>query len=675
FMHSDATRLKEIEVYAQSVQPTKYGIVAIPNKEEQRQSSDAWMLMDRMMIPGLQIDVLNRKVTAANSQQVSYFINGVHAEIWEVVALSPQRISHIEFLASPPDPQYNNARWVLNFVLKEPDYGGYAMMEAEQGIVYHIGSIDVATKINRGRMTYLAMAAADYSNDNAISMDAEKEYRYAPDSVVVKVSNTKEWIDKQNYTGAFVARYDSKNVMLQGSAGFKYRRVSKDHSEIGNNYLYNGEAAHADAISDASGESYAPYIRLAWQFSNLPYKATLTGSASLTYNRNSAYNLYTVKEIPDPLQNDSKESAWIPFMALAYQVPVFGKNSLKLSADFSSERYNIDYIGTAQSHQRLINNDLNISIRYNHIFSDSWRGSFLVGVPVKAYKVNEQKFNTRAYFNAYFSLNGSIGRKHSFSGFAQIQQMTLQPEFYNTVIRQDDEMEGSQGAPNLKVPRFLSANFAHTWMASNLFSLNSSIGTYGVLDDLVPDFRPSNGLMIRTMVNSGDYYTLFATINPSLSLCNRKLRLNLYSYFAYEHHTGIYSLSLRNAVFRPSVAWDVSRHLSLSTQFSTSIGKAYMRGGTGANVARNFGSLVVVGTYSAGNLLLSARLNWSLRKSNGWEYWLDHSYLQEHYYSSRPSNNRFLLLTARYTFDFGRKMNHEEKASFEGTAKTAVLSR
>ena len=129
------------------------GVVYIPSKEAKQHSININDLLARMMVAGLRVDLGSNKVETTYQGEVHFYIDGVEAQDWEVKALRPKDVLHVEYLKSPADPKYKNYQAVVNLVMKKYKYGGYVLGEVNQSFVYNSGNY------GRGKSEYWQMDA------------------------------------------------------------------------------------------------------------------------------------------------------------------------------------------------------------------------------------------------------------------------------------------------------------------------------------------------------------------------------------------------------------------------------------------------------------------------------------------------------------------------------------
>lgn len=672
---TDTTEVKsiqEVTVTAQNHVAIQDGIAYTPTPEERRLSSNAVSLLARMMVAGLRVDEFSGTVETSWGKGVSFFIDGAEAQDWEVKAIRPKEVARVEYLQSPSDPRFRGASSVVNFVMRQYAYGGYVVLNGQQSFVNEFGDYSVATKYKRGKTTFLAMLDGFYRNAEDCKSWQDVTYRYNDGHAAQRSVRSVNDFEQQAYTGGISLRHDTQRFVWIAQAGLKHSRKPHDHTESTVSMVEGQSAWQSDATTDGTSRSLLPYASFTGYLLGLPRNAYMYGGASFSYNYNRAESQYLLASADAvPLLNGYKERAFLPNVWLGYNMLAHKKARAIFVVDYTPEVYLTDYLGSAASHQRLTNSYLTLTARYDHYFSNKWKGTLKAIVPVETYKVNHDASHTTVFINGAFSLSGQISPKHSIYAEAKITQSEVIPSYYNTVVRQDNDAEGSRGNADLKTVRQAFALLSYTWMPVNSFSLNAAVTWDNIIHDIVPYWHEENGLMVREMVNSGDYNPLYISLSPSASFFKGKLRLQSKFSYNQEWHSGLYHVNNKYFGIYPSVFWSISNNWSANAGFNWSSGKAYMRGGS--QMGRFVSTMNVGVQYAKGNLYLKAQVCSVFRK-NGWvKNWLTSSNIDSYTYLSRPWDGRYITLSATYTIDYGKKLQHGDDMSFGGTSKSSAL--
>lgn len=662
-------KLDEIVVDATRNYATTDGVVYIPSKEARQHAVNINDLLARMMVAGLHVDMAADKVETTYKGEVHFYIDGVEAQDWEVKALRPKDVLHVEYMKSPTDPKYKNYQAVVNLVMKEYKYGGYVLGEVNQSFVNNSGDYGAVAKVNSGKWTFTGLADVFYRNADDIKHNTNTQYVFGQDNIISRATEETQREHIRVFTTALNALYRSDKFTIAASAGFRYNRTPVNNSDMKISYTGNDTPGNGNAVTEASTKGVVPYVGAYFQLSKLPHNSMLYGAASFSYNHNGASTTYTFNA---PIFNGTEEDVYLPSVWLAYAFPLYKQNYMTVTAEYSSEIYKTFYTGTDNTRQELTNNYVYAKLRYNHNFSDKWSASAQVEVPVNFYKVNGGKYDTKPYINGFVTMNGRIGTKHSIYAYAQIKQMPISPTYYNTVVRQDNEIEGTKGNATLNPQRYTAALASYAWMPVNCFSLSTDVMWEEIMHDIVPSWHPDNGLMVQDIVNSGNYDIVSASLTPSLSLFKGKLNMQSRFYYAHEMHSGIRDFSFDNFGIYPYLSCNMNKHFSVSCGYNKSFNKGFMRGGYGTT-AKFSDNLKVNLQYTNGNLYAMLSVNSLLRKDGWVKSRFDSDNVHSNEYLSRPWDGRYISLTLRYTLDFGRKTEHGNDARFEGNTKTSVL--
>lgn len=662
--------INEVVVTAKNHIAIKDGVAYIPTPEERKSSYNYAALLSRMMVAGLRVDEFTNKVETTWGKEVNYFINGLEASEWEIKKLRPKEVARMEYLQSPTDPKFKNYTAVVNFVLREYDYGGYVMAEANQGFGNNnYGDYDIAGKLKKGHMTYQATIGGYYKDTHENRGNTDVTYIYNDGHKMNKRTDDNGTNKQDIYSTNFSARYDSKKLVWQTKIGLRFNKIP--NSRTTENVFYNDEAA-GTSIIDVSSQSLSPYIYSQIIIYGLPHKSYLLGSLSFSYNHNKGNNNYLLTaDEQQSIFNKTRENSYLPSLTLSYYLPISKKSSLVCKTDFNTEIYRTNYYGTADTYQKLINSYYSFDLKYSYRFSNNWKGNLAVKMPIQSYKVQDDPAMTKVYLNGSMTLNGKINQRHSIYIEANITQSAINPSYYNTVVRQDDEFTGSKGNADLKTVRQAFALASHTWMPNNTFSLNSSFSWDNIINDIVPYWHEIDGLMVKEMINSGSFNPIYLNVTPSVSFMNGKLRISSNVSYVHEWHNGLFHVNNGYWGWYPSAYCSLGKYWAVNLNYAYSSGKGYMRGSSKLSEFSNNFKLGV--QFTKGNLFMKLQVN-SLFLKNGYiKSWLISENINNYTYTSRPWDRRYVSLSASYTIDYGKKISHGSNLNFGGKTKTSVL--
>lgn len=329
------------------------------------------------------------------------------------------KLDHINIC--PLEAKYVNTA-VVNFVLREYDYGGYVMAEANQGFSNNnYGDYDIAGKLKKGHMTYQATIGGYYKSTHENHGNTDVTYKYNDAHEMNKKTDYNGTNKQEIYSTNFSARYDSKKTVWLIKTGLRFNKVP--NSRTTENVSYNDEAA-GTSILDESSQSLSPYINSQIIIYGLPHKSYLVGSLSFSYNHNKGNNKYLLMATEQQsIFNKTRENSYLPSLTLSYYLPISKKSSLVCKTDFNTEIYRTNYYGTADTYQKLMNSYYSFDLKYSYRFSNNWKGNVAVKMPIQSYKVQDNPVMSKVYVNGSMTLNGKISQRHSIYIEANIKQV------------------------------------------------------------------------------------------------------------------------------------------------------------------------------------------------------------------------------------------------------------
>lgn len=669
-----ATALDEVVVEGVTREAITDGVSYVPSRNVRKHSMNIGDMLARMMVAGLKSDPFATKPETISGKEVAVFIDGAEAEEWEVKAIRPGDVARVNYLQSPSDPRYRGKQYVLDIMLRKSDYGGYAVIDAGQGIILDEGQYTLTGKVTRKKWTFQAYADAHYRNAGDIETSTDTRYSFSDGTVVERKALAENSESTRDASGAFMARYSTEDFYMSLSTGYRHDRTPENKSRQKLTYTGGGDSdtEESEAFSEASSRQSAAYLKSVFEFYNLPHKASVYAKAGVSYNHSNSSSAYTAGVLSDPLPNGARSDAWFPYARLDYSLPVFGGGRLTAAASWSSEIYRTQYSGTYGSFQKLTNSYLYLILIYRHSLNRDWNISGYVQSPVSFQKVNDARTRSSASFDGNVRVNGQIGREHSISAYATLSRGVLPPRYYNDVLRQDNEMEGTKGNAELNPERYGDAGISHSWMPGNTFSLYTSLDWELIHDEVVPYWHEEGRLMVNDWVNGGDYNKLSLTVTPSVSLLSGNLNIQSSCMIERETHSGHRKFGRYAFYWFPYASYNLNSHFSISGTYILSHGRGYLKGGK-SSLGQSSNRLDLSLTYHTGNLFLSCDVHSVLRKHGYFKNFYESPSYSNDMRLSRPWDGRYILLSLRYTLDFGKKIRKGGDIRFDGKVKSGVL--
>ncbi|QIK53628.1 TonB-dependent receptor [Dysgonomonas sp. HDW5B] len=141
--------LNEVVVTADAVINKVNKQILLPSSLQLKTSTQGFDLLNKMPIPDIRVDVVNRVISSADGGNVQLRINGVRSEINELMSLKAENILRVESY-NALDARFGNedASVIIDVILKERRTGGYVMADLTNALFTGFGNHQVASRMN-----------------------------------------------------------------------------------------------------------------------------------------------------------------------------------------------------------------------------------------------------------------------------------------------------------------------------------------------------------------------------------------------------------------------------------------------------------------------------------------------------------------------------------------------
>ena len=146
-MDSSAIALNEVTVTANSVINKSDRKIILPTSVQLHASTNGLTLLQQMKLNRIQIDLMDKKITASGGGEVQIRINGAPANVQEVLALRPEDILRIEY-HDDPGVRYGNVEAVLDYITRRHETGGYVSLDFDACPYLIFTNQRITTKVN-----------------------------------------------------------------------------------------------------------------------------------------------------------------------------------------------------------------------------------------------------------------------------------------------------------------------------------------------------------------------------------------------------------------------------------------------------------------------------------------------------------------------------------------------
>lgn len=143
-------QLEEVTVTASNLTATADKKMVFPNPKQVKAAHNGIDLLNRLMLPRLNINPMDGSISTNDGGSVQLCINGRKASKEEVTALQPEEIIRVE-MEEDPGVRYGDAAVVVNYIVRRYNMGGSFSINGQQSIHTLFGRNNLNGKLNFGK--------------------------------------------------------------------------------------------------------------------------------------------------------------------------------------------------------------------------------------------------------------------------------------------------------------------------------------------------------------------------------------------------------------------------------------------------------------------------------------------------------------------------------------------
>lgn len=545
--------LDEVTVTSQRYIRKPDKVMIFPDHKQVKYAANGYDLLSNLMIPGLEIDRLEKKVSTL-AGEASLYINGIKASYQEVQALRPKDIDRIEY-HDTPQGRFAKDIVAINYITKKYEYGGYVLGSAHQRIGYLLGDYMVTAKYNKKTTTYSVIAGYEIEKNKISSIKEENinlsqillnknsnEYSSNPSNTQYVTFSVDKWIKNDNW-----------NIQVG------YVRNSLPDQITTYDITYKELEKTTNSYNNAEQTSNKPYIGLSY-YHPINKQQWLMVQASTVYTRNVYKRNYKEE---NPLTNESytynmrtDEDYYRLVGDITYYLGL--KKNNYFMADLIHYQYitSDKYSGDIQTDMNLLSGESQLRLTYAQTLWKKLFLSFTLGGSLNVYSLRHEMSQTTFSPRPNINLQYTINQKNNISASAYMGNSHPQLSALNKIDQPVDFIQTRRGNPDLGITKFIGSNFQYTFLSNN-FSLTAGINYNGMQNLQKVCYYEENSSLIQSFLSNGNYHHIASMLSPSVSLFNNSFKLKADIGFTRSIITGEYAMSKNNWTGNLSASYSI----------------------------------------------------------------------------------------------------------------------
>ena len=671
-MQEQAVSLGTVTVEADNTQLYSDKSIYRPSETQKKFSLSGADLLNHMAIPQLGI-ISENSIVTNGGKPVAVFIDYLPATEKDLQAMRVSDVRRVEYLEYPSDPRLQGNAYVVNFIMQQYEYGGYAKLygtgsflnsHTEQGVVN--------VRMQYKRMTYdLMRSAYDYATKHS-GEEMKETFRLPQEDGSInqftrKSETTESEQQRGNYYLIFRATYNSDKV--QASSLINTNLDRQPNTAKNGIVSYSPEIAPKSEFNSTSTK-FSKFISYdGYYFFSLPKNNSLTFSPKYSLSH-TVQNSNYLEEGFSSIRNSATDNTNKLSMDLKLKHD-FGKFGSLLAYAKGSYQYNRTlYSGTADALDRAKASRLGIGVNYEASFNKI-RSHIGFGWDWDKLQFG-QKTDGRNAPAFDMSIHYTPDRKHSISAIFQMEAWLPSPNFKSDQIITASPFLKYTGNPNLTTAKSYDFDFNYTWVPNNNYSLSAYGWAWMVKERYAYVYEPDGNGVIRTIKQPmGSYAQGIYGVKGTARLLGRSMVLTGNLSQIFNHNGRPYNINHFHLYYTLQMFYYL-KNWNFGVTYVSTVGTwDGMMNGIWQRDKDNY--YLNVG-WSKSNWKLSAmvrniaRWDWksSQRIMNSEFYSTDETLINGNYHAT-------IKLTATYTFGFGKKVKRDNEPQASGSASSGIL--
>ena len=524
----DTVQLDEVMVSA-NLQKKADRWVFYPSDAIKRQSTDAYDVLQRMALPDLQFDLMNRTLSSQKGGALQIRINGVPSNHSDLAALQPQDIARVEYIDNPGIVYGDGVAAVLLVHTKRGYEGMQGGVQIANALTAKQGNAYAYFKLIGLKNQLSIKATSHYKNVGGVFTNSNKTFRYPTSDMTLNAQG-----DDRTYRlrgGSIQLEYNRLldernsffNVMANYTTSYRPENVSASRIQHNDAPFFYEELLTKDKTHNVSLDLY-----LDKQFAS---KANLLANLTVTYigsDYHRAYNkVYHAAAQPaftNAYDVDGQHKSIIG--EIVFKQPLSKWHNLSLGTYNRLSNTHNTYVATNGTSPTSLLNFNN----YDYIELSGTLGklNYSVGGGYSFYRTkNDSLMANYHFFRPSLTLSYSLSKAFRLQYYLGINPVEPQLAMLSTFVQTQSEYELRKGNPHLKP---YQAYINQLSLSFRKHETTASIATYiqysrHPFTNNPPTYDAAANMFVYTLANQHSFTHFQVRLNASQSLFSQAFKL------------------------------------------------------------------------------------------------------------------------------------------------------
>ena len=524
----DTVQLDEVMVSA-NLQKKADRWVFYPSDAIKRQSTDAYDVLQRMALPDLQFDLMNRTLSSQKGGALQIRINGMPSNLSDLAALQPQDIARVEYIDNPGIVYGDGVAAVILVHTKRGYEGMQGGVQIANALTAKQGNAYVYFKLIGLKNQLSIKTNSHYKNVGGVFTNSYKTFRYPTSDMTLNAQG-----DDRTYRlcgGSIQLEYNRLldernsffNVMANYTTSYRPENVSASRVQHNGTPFFYEELLTKDKTHNVSLDLY-----LDKQFAS---KANLLANLTVTYigsDYHRAYNkVYHAAAQPaftNAYDVDGQHKSIIG--EIVFKQPLSKRHNLSLGTyNRLSDTRNTYEATNGTSPTSLFNFN-----NYDYIELSGTLGklNYSVGGGYSFYRTkNDSLMANYHFFRPSLTLSYSLSKAFRLQYYLGINPVEPQLAMLSSFVQTQSEYELRKGNPHLKP---YQAYINQLSLSFRKHETTASISTYiqysrHPFTNNPPPYDAAANMFVYTLANQHSFTHFQVRLNASQSLFSQAFKL------------------------------------------------------------------------------------------------------------------------------------------------------